>query len=103
MSYVGLIIAIFVIDQITKWSIHNYMNLYQSIPVIENFFYLTYITNDGMAFGLTLPGGQATLSILSIIMTFVLIYFFGLKGSHFTIKIGLSLIIAGAFGNLMIG
>ena len=74
MSYIGLIIAIFVIDQITKWSIHNYMNLYQSIPVIENFFYLTYITNDGMAFGLTLPGGQATLSILSILMTLVLIY-----------------------------
>ena len=102
MHYVGLIIAIFVIDQVTKWSIHNNMNLYQSIPVIENFFYLTYITNDGMAFGLTLPGGQATLSILSIIMTFVLIYFFWIeKDSHFTIKIGLSLIIAGAFGNLI--
>ncbi len=55
-----------------------------------------------MAFGLTLPGGQATLSILSILMTFVLIYFFWIeKDSHFTIKIGLSLIIAGAFGNLI--
>jgi signal peptidase II len=94
VHYVGLIIAIFVIDQVTKWSIHNNMNLYQSIPVIEDFFYLTYITNDGMAFGLTLPGGQATLSILSIIMTFVLIYFFWIeKNSHFTIKIGLSLIL----------
>ena len=79
MYYIGLIIAIFVIDQVTKWSIQNYMNLYQSIPVIENFFYLTYITNDGMAFGLTLPGGQATLSILSILMTFVLIYFFWIE------------------------
>ena len=79
MHYIGLIITIFVTDQITKWSIHNYMNLYQSIPVIENFFYLTYITNDGMAFGLTLPGGQATLSILSILMTFVLIYFFWIE------------------------
>ena len=102
MHYIGLIIAIFVFDQITKWCVHHYMNLYQSIPVIEDFFYLTYITNDGMAFGLTLPGGQATLSILSIIMTFVLIYFFWIeKNSHFTIKIGLSLIIAGAFGNLI--
>ena len=102
MHYIGLIIAIFVFDQITKWCVHHYMNLYQSIPVIENFFYFTYITNDGMAFGLTLPGGQTTLSILSILMTFVLIYFFWIeKDSHFTIKIGLSLIIAGAFGNLI--
>ena len=76
MHYVGLIIAIFAIDQITKWSIHNYMNLYQSIPVIENFFYLTYITNDGMAFGLTLPGGQATLSILSIIKNLLVFCWF---------------------------
>ena len=102
MHYIGLIIAIFFVDQFTKWCIHNYMNLYQSIPLIENFFYLTYITNDGMAFGLTLPGGQISLSILSILMTLILIYFFWLeKDSHFTIKIGLSLIIAGAFGNLI--
>ena len=39
-------------------------------------FYLTYVTNDGMAFGLSLPGGQFTLTTLSIIMTFVLVYFF---------------------------
>ena len=102
MNYAGLIIAIFSLDQITKWLIGSYMNLYQSIPVIKNFFYLTYITNDGMAFGLTLPGGKTTLSILSILMTIVLIYFFWIeRESHFTIKIGLSLIIAGAFGNLI--
>ena len=102
MSYIVLIIVIFVFDQVTKWYIHNYMDLYQSLPIIENFFYLTYITNDGMAFGLTLPGGQTALSILSILMTFVLIYFFWIeRTSHFTIKIGLSLIIAGAFGNLI--
>jgi Lipoprotein signal peptidase len=55
------------------------MNLYQSIPVINDFLYLTYVTNDGMAFGLSLPGGQFTLTTLSIIMTFVLIYFFWLE------------------------
>ena len=76
MYYIGLIIAIFVLDQVTKWLIHNFMDLYQSIPLIVNFFYLTYVTNDGMAFGLSLPGGQVTLSILSIVMTFVLVYFF---------------------------
>ena len=76
MQYLGLITAIFITDQITKWFVHNYMDLYQSIPLVENFFYLTYVTNDGMAFGLSLPGGQTTLSVLSILMTFVLVYFF---------------------------
>ena len=36
------------------------------------------------------------------LLLYVLIYFFWIeKNSHFTIKIGLSLIIAGAFGNLI--
>ena len=78
------------------------MNLYQSIPVINDFFYLTYVTNDGMAFGLSLPGGQLTLTTLSIIMTFVLVYFFWLeKSSHYVMKLSLSLIISGALGNLI--
>ena len=101
MRYLWLIITIFIFDQISKWCIHNYMNLYQSIPIIENFIYFTYVTNDGMAFGLSLPGGQIVLSGLSIIMTIVLGYLFWLeRHGHILIKLALSLIIAGAIGNL---
>ena len=101
MRFILLTIIIFLIDQLTKWAIHSNMNLYQSIPVIENFFYLTYVTNDGMAFGLSLPGGQIVLSGLSIIMTIVLGYLFWLeRHGHILIKLALSLIIAGAIGNL---
>ncbi len=102
MQYIWLIVGVFILDQLTKWLVNSNMNLYQSIPVINDFFYLTYVTNDGMAFGLSLPGGQLTLTTLSIIMTFVLVYFFWLeKNSHFVMKLSLSLIISGALGNLI--
>ena len=102
MHFLWLIVAVFILDQLTKWFVHTYMELYQSIPVINNFFYLTYVTNDGMAFGLSLPGGQWSLTILSILMTFVLGYFFWLeRNSHLIIKLSLSLIISGAIGNLV--
>ena len=102
MQFLWLIAAVFIFDQLTKWCVFNYMNIYQSIPIINDFFYLTYVTNDGMAFGLSLPGGQVTLTILSIIMTFILGYFFWLeRDSHIVMKLSLSLIIAGAFGNLI--
>ncbi len=101
MQFILLTTIIFLIDQLTKWAIHSNMNLYQSIPVIDNFFYLTYVTNDGMAFGLSLPGGQIVLSLLSAIMTIVLGYFFWLeRHGHILMKFSLSLIIAGALGNL---
>ena len=57
MSVYGLIIAIVALDQWSKWQIKTSFNLYESKPVIQDFFHLTYVTNDGMAFGLSFPGG----------------------------------------------
>ena len=102
MQFLWLIAAVFIFDQLTKWFVYQYMELYQSVPIIHDFFYFTYVTNDGMAFGLSLPGGQWSLTILSIIMTFILVYFFWLeRNSHLMIKLSLSLIISGALGNLV--
>ena len=58
-----MILTLVTIDQWTKYYISSNFNLYQSKPVIENFFHLTYITNDGMAFGLSFPGGKKLLLI----------------------------------------
>ena len=44
-------------DQVSKRIVVNTMSLYESIPVIENFLHFTYITNDGMAFGINFPFG----------------------------------------------
>ena len=44
-------------DQITKGMVRSTMSLYESIPVITDFFHITYVTNDGMAFGLNFPFG----------------------------------------------
>ena len=53
MLIITMILTLVTIDQWTKHYISSNFNLYQSKPVIENFFHLTYITNDGMAFGLS--------------------------------------------------
>ena len=101
-SIIGLIVIIVALDQWSKWAIKTSFQLYETKPVIQDFFHFTYVTNDGMAFGLSLPGGQVTLTILSIIMTFVLGYFFWLeRNSHLIMKLSLSLIISGALGNLI--
>ena len=39
-------------DQISKAIVVRTMSLYESIPIVQNFFHFTYITNDGMAFGI---------------------------------------------------
>ncbi len=89
-------------DQISKFIIRNNMNLYESIVVIPSFFNITYITNDGMAFGINFPFGIYVFTTISIVFTIVLIwYLWTIKDQHIIIRTAVGLIIAGAIGNLI--
>ena len=89
-------------DQISKILVRINMSLYESIPVITNFFNLTYVTNDGMAFGINFPFGIYIFSTISLIFTvFLFWYLWTIKEEGIVIRTGVALIIAGAVGNLI--
>ena len=89
-------------DQISKIMIRMNMTLYESIPVITNFFNITYVTNDGMAFGINFPFGIYIFSTISFIFTvFLFWYLWTIKEEGIVIRTGVALIIAGAIGNLI--
>ena len=89
-------------DQISKILIRTNMSLYESIPVFTNFFNLTYVTNDGMAFGINFPFGIYIFSTISLIFTvFLFWYLWTIKEEGIVIRTGVALIIAGAVGNLI--
>ena len=94
--------VVVVLDQITKALTRSYLDLYDSVPVITNFFHLTYVTNDGMAFGLNFPGGRFVFLIVSIILTVVIFMYLWIeKNNHILMRLSLALILAGAVGNLI--
>ena len=89
-------------DQISKTVIRSTMTLYESITVIPGFFHLTYITNDGMAFGINLPFGIYIFSAISIILTIILFYYlWTIRYESILIRSGVAMILAGAIGNLI--
>ena len=89
-------------DQLSKFAVRKTMLLYESIPVIPEFFHLTYVTNDGMAFGINFPFGIYIFSTISIIFTiFLFWYLWTIKDQGIIIRTGIGLIIAGAIGNLI--
>ena len=100
MAYFLLFGSIWVLDRISKTWVTKTLPLWSSRPLLGEMVYLTHARNTGAAFGL-LHGRTAVLSLVSVILLLVLFlyrrYFFniGLWG-----KIGLTLIIAGAVGNL---
>ena len=102
MPIYGLIVVIVALDQWSKWAIKTSFNLYQSKPVIQDLLHFTYVTNDGMAFGLSFPGGRHVLLILTILLTgFIIGFLWNEKNGHPLIKYGSALILSGAIGNLI--
>ena len=89
-------------DQISKTVIRSTMTLYESITVIPGFFHLTYITNDGMAFGINFPFGIYIFSAISIILTVILFwYLWTIREENIMLRSGVAMILAGAIGNLI--
>ena len=102
MFLIIIIVAIIALDQWSKWAIKTSFNLYQSKPVIQVLLHFTYVTNDGMAFGLSFPGGKHVLLIMTILLTgFIVGFLWKEKNGHPLIKYGLALILGGAIGNLI--
>lgn len=100
------ILLVLVIDQVSKIWVKTQMLYDESIPVFGHWFYIHFIENPGMAFGLEFGGdiGKLALSLFRIVAV-VLIGFYLLKLIRKKVSGGLiisiSLILAGAIGNII--
>ena len=91
------------IDQLTKYLINHNMDLYDSIPVINNIFEIHYIRNSGAAWGI-LENKQILFYICTILVIIAgcLFYIRCIKiGKYRDIQIVLLLILSGAVGNFI--
>lgn len=89
-----------VLDQLSKYLvIHNFAEIGDTIPLWEDVFHLTYVTNDGAAFSL-FPAGVTWLRWLSLLVSIGLIAlaWFGAK-MQVTEQLGYGFILSGALGN----
>lgn len=100
------IILVLIIDQVFKIWIKTHMTLGQEIHIFGNWFILHFTENEGMAFGMSFGGsfGKLILSIfriIAIIAIAVYLYKVTVKKGNSLLIISLSLILAGAIGNII--
>ena len=97
-----IVLAVLLIDQVIKIWVKTSMTLHESIHVTD-WFYITFIENNGMAFGMQL-GSKIILSLFRVIAISALGYYIWVEVKR-QAKIGyivcLSLVLAGAVGNLI--
>ena len=97
-----LISTVILMDQISKILISFFIDINSSKQIISSFLRFTYITNDGIAFGLNPFGNSIILFLLSTLACFFIIkILFDSKDDSSLIQFSLCLIIGGAIGNLI--
>lgn len=100
------IFLVLIVDQCLKIWIKLNFEHGEFLPLIDDFLFLRFIENPGMAFGLDFGGqiGKIALSVIRLIAVFVIgKYLIGIirKGAHAGYVICVSLILAGALGNIL--
>lgn len=100
-------VALVVIDQVIKTLVKANMSLGEQIPLIGQWCRLCFVENDGMAFGMAFGGvaGKYVLSSFRIVLSIVLTWWISRLCKDKTVPlgvlIGLTLIDAGAIGNVL--
>ena len=105
LAALGILLVI--IDQIIKVIVKTNMSLGEVIPVFGNWFRLCFVENEGMAFGMKFGGavGKYIVATFRICLTVALIWWVNRldkKGNApMGVLVGLTLITAGAAGNII--
>jgi signal peptidase II len=102
---VFIILLVLIFDQTLKIWVKTHMMLNEEFPVFENWFYIHFTENPGMAFGFEFGGkwGKLMLSLFRIVaVSGIGYYLFKLpKTAPKGFKICIALVFAGAIGNII--
>jgi|SRR5690625_4127758 len=99
--YYMIALLVIILDQWTKWLVVKNMALYDSITLIDGFFYITSFRNKGAAWGI-LQNQMIFFYIITIIVVIGIIYYLHkhVKNNLFQ-GIAIAFILGGAIGNFI--
>ena len=101
--YASVILVGILLDQLTKFLVASFMEINQTIPLIKDFLHITYIANDGAAFG-SMDGELGRLvfmSVSTVMIVAVALYLFLGHAENRLYGISLAMIASGGIGNMI--
>jgi len=101
--YVALVGSIVALDALTKWVVQQTLVLYHPVPILGDFFRLTYIYNPGAAFGLHL-GNYSRFIFLALTVVAVVVLYLWYRATPAEDRlrlVAIACVTGGAIGNLI--
>lgn len=99
--FLGISMAVFAVDRITKIAATAALASGQSVPVAPNIFHLTIVRNTGAAFGLMKDQRLFFIFISILAIVFSIQYIWKNRDAGFIALLAFGLITGGALGNLL--
>lgn len=101
-----VLLCVLGLDQATKQWIHSTLHLYERVSIIPNYFHLTYIRNQGAAFGLFSSQPESFrmpffIGVSLVAVAFIGYFFHRARPDQRLLVIALGLVLSGALGNLI--
>ena len=90
-----------ILDQLSKILTVKFIPFCGDIPIIKNFFSLTYITNEGAAWGMFDDARWVFMSVSTVAIIGMLIYLYLGFAQNTLYEISLAIIISGGIGNMI--
>lgn len=100
-KHIVCIMMMLVLDQLTKYLVTANMKLFESIPLIPNFFHLTYVQNTGGAWSMLDGGNMMFFYLITLVALVVMGYFYRSPDCGPISQWGLVFMIGGTFGNFV--
>lgn len=104
LRFLWITLIVLVVDQVTKMSVVEQMELYQSIQ-ITNFFNLTYVHNYGAAFSFLHDAGgwqRWFFTLIALGVSGLILYWLRqTTKSQVLLPVAFTLVLGGAFGNVI--
>lgn len=101
--YAGLVGGVVALDAVTKYIVQQTLVLYHPVPVLGDFFRLTYIYNPGAAFGLHLGSySRYIFLVLTVVAVVVLFFWYRSTPADDRLRlVAIASVTGGAIGNLI--
>jgi signal peptidase II len=101
--YGWVVSVVLLLDIVTKVIAQRTLPEYRPVPVLGDFFRLTYIFNPGAAFGLHLgPWSRVFFAVLALVAVVILFFFYrGTPPDYRGRRLAIALVTGGALGNFI--